>query len=329
MVNGFLFISTVSVIFFLLVGGIFIRKCFVVITVENVSMYPTLKHGDRVLVTRYWATKWLSKGQIVLVWPWRISSRPTLFEVKPYIKRIIALEGETLITTPKDEVEADYGDKYDAEDYPSYQIWHIPQGYIFVRGDNRSSSLDSLAWGPIPLKSILGVVLMKLPSNVPFPPLSEPLAQSFVNNKLLLPGQQAPPFIAQTLEGETVTRDTYKGQPAVFLFVAPSELCRNAIHRYLSLVPGARGAGVTIVFVSSVGLEATRNFVDELNIRQPILLAPRAHNPFFHNYGVFGTPFYCFVNAQGNIQSIGYPNFERGEWKTLIESWLQQEITEQ
>jgi signal peptidase I len=160
---------------------IFIRTFLLVVNVQYHSMSPTLEHGDRVLALRNPPKSWLRKGQVVLIWPVpgiRIPVPPGYTE-PPYIKRIVAVSGETYSLLP-DEKIVQYLDQRitmgrETFDFTSEKstlpllspacpgTWDIPAKHVFVRGDNRQAGVDSTIWGPVPFRNILAVVLMKLP----------------------------------------------------------------------------------------------------------------------------------------------------------------------
>jgi signal peptidase I len=82
---------------------------------------------------------------------------------KPYIKRVIGLPGET-ITIADGFVYID-GVKLD-EPYIDGAITEcsrsrcdpvvVPEGQVYVLGDNRRNSSDSRIFGPIPVNNIIG-----------------------------------------------------------------------------------------------------------------------------------------------------------------------------
>src|SRR5262245_32728297 len=91
----FALLSGILVVIF--ITTICIRMFLLVITVQYSSMSPTLEHGDRVIAIRRLPKSWLRKGQIVLIWPLpgvRLPV-PADYQEPPYIKRIIAVSGET------------------------------------------------------------------------------------------------------------------------------------------------------------------------------------------------------------------------------------------
>lgn len=153
------------VLLVVLAAALMIRLALVVVTVECHSMVPTLQSGDRVLVWRGWPTRWLRKGQIVIVWPEVVRHRAASpFGIAtPYIKRIAALPGETISTSITDLLESirpDYQGHYGRD---GLREWIVPQDHFFVVGDSSLAAADSRIWGPIPRQGILGLVIMILP----------------------------------------------------------------------------------------------------------------------------------------------------------------------
>lgn len=125
------------------------RVGVVVATVTGMSMYPTLKPGDRLLVIRHWPRTWLRTGDIVLL---RLPSYQTAVAVK----RITGLPDQT-ITSPNGHEKTAM-----ARTAENKSSWYIPPGYCFISGDAPHNSLDSHTFGPVPSKCVIGLVIKKL-----------------------------------------------------------------------------------------------------------------------------------------------------------------------
>jgi len=123
------------------------------IRIESISMLPTLRAGDFVIVSRvaYWIGS-PGRGDVI------IFHYPPDPDREPYIKRVIGLPGDTVRVTQGKVLVNDYAlvEPYINAD-PSYEgVWTVPEGSIFVLGDNRNSSSDSHQWGMVPLKNVIG-----------------------------------------------------------------------------------------------------------------------------------------------------------------------------
>ena len=161
------------------------RLFLVVVTVEQESMFPTLLHGDRVLVLRHWPARWLRRGKIVIVRPRQLEYAPIdepkssgkpgrrfgcilgigskpFGDEDPSIKRVVGLPGETLVTylTELDDVKRIH--QRALHDQDGKRVWHIPPDHFFVQGDSLYST-DSRDWGPSPFHNLLGLAFLKLP----------------------------------------------------------------------------------------------------------------------------------------------------------------------
>jgi signal peptidase I len=127
-------------------------------------MHPTLNHGDRVLALSKWPARWLRRGQLVLIWPWLPAARALRHKHKltPFIKRVIGIAGDTLVTSIDDLDQDFWPDHLQAHDTQGMRTWHIPPRHIFVRSDNLPGGYDSLSWGPVPYHTVLGIVILRL-----------------------------------------------------------------------------------------------------------------------------------------------------------------------
>ena len=157
-----------AVILFLVINVISAR-----VRVEGYSMLPTLDNGEYVLISRLsYKLGSYQRGDIIVFRPPMYPDAPfweRLFglpgfdnEYEDYIKRIIGLPGETVkidngtvyindvpLTEPYIASPPDYSDE-----------WTVPEGQLFVLGDNRNNSADSHAWGFLPDENILGKALV-------------------------------------------------------------------------------------------------------------------------------------------------------------------------
>lgn len=138
---------------------------FTPIVVDGESMMPTLENGDRMIVNKIGYT----------------IGKPDRFDIvvfhapeeKDYIKRVIGLPGDTV--EYKDDVlyingesfEEPYLDQNKAEvaDGPltedftleeKIQRTTVPEGHVFVLGDNRRRSKDSRHIGAVAIDEIIG-----------------------------------------------------------------------------------------------------------------------------------------------------------------------------
>ncbi len=138
---------------------------FAPIVVDGLSMMPTLKDQDRMIVNKFSYNIGEPKRFDIIVF-----HAP---EGKDYIKRVIGLPGDTL--EYKDDVlyingkayKEPYLDEYkkQVEDGPltgSFTLEEkigrktVPKGELFVMGDNRRFSKDSRHIGTVPMSKVIG-----------------------------------------------------------------------------------------------------------------------------------------------------------------------------
>ncbi len=148
---------------------------FRIVTVDGRSMQPTLQNADRLVISNLFYTP--KTGDVVVV-------QRDGTDTAPLIKRVIATGGQkididfdtwtvTVIDADGTEhvLEEDYiqyiegesmrvGTAFSASDYPLT----VPEGYVFVMGDNRNDSTDSryASVGMLREEYIVGRVLVRL-----------------------------------------------------------------------------------------------------------------------------------------------------------------------
>ncbi|WP_018353344.1 S26 family signal peptidase [Longispora albida] len=140
-----------AVLLLALAAVVAVRRRYVVVTVDGLSMAPTVRPGDRVLVRRC-GPAGASAGRLAVTEPpagtrWDHARRPGLL-----IKRVAAAPGD-----PVPRVRA-------LRDRPEPRV---PEGRIVLLGDNPDESLDSRSWGYFHTDRIVGVVVRQFPRAVP------------------------------------------------------------------------------------------------------------------------------------------------------------------
>lgn len=150
--------QTIFVIVFLIVVVLFVFT-FRLGVVRGSSMTPTYQNGQTVLVRRRnWFNVSLHRNDVVLL----SQGRDVI------IKRVYRLPGEELddshpyrlISRAFQNGMSDYYEqKIEKTPLGPRPRLFVPDGYLVVLGDNVTGSEDSRIFGPVPLKSVIGVVV--------------------------------------------------------------------------------------------------------------------------------------------------------------------------
>jgi signal peptidase I len=129
------------------------------------SMRPTIQEGDRLLGSKFHYWFWEPKrGELVVFRPPPAAQEITHAEASRYVKRVIATEGDLVevrdgrVRVNGREVEEPYLDAPPHYDVPPTRV---PEGQLFVLGDNRNDSLDSHVWGFLPQDALIAHVFAR------------------------------------------------------------------------------------------------------------------------------------------------------------------------
>ncbi|SDC77918.1 signal peptidase I [Terribacillus halophilus] len=156
---------------FLLVGIVLVLFCskeliFADYRVEGESMEPTLQDGNFLMVNKFMDDASSMQRFDVIVFH--------ATEDEDYVKRIIGMPGDSLevrndrlfvngeyrpehyLEDYRDDVEGQLTCDFTLEDVTGRTT--VPEGMLFVMGDNRRESLDSRSFGFIPIKRVVGKV---------------------------------------------------------------------------------------------------------------------------------------------------------------------------
>ena len=152
-----LFIATLAVV--MLISAFFFRHT----VVDGISMESTLYNEEHLIISDLFYTP--KRGDII------VFADYTTYIKKNLVKRVIAIEGDTVKITKSGEVYVN--GKLLEEDYvyidnPNYSYRtleiKVPEGELFVMGDHRNESVDSRDpyVGTISVDAVLGRVLLRV-----------------------------------------------------------------------------------------------------------------------------------------------------------------------
>lgn len=163
--SPFRLIVEVIIIVFVAIGlaTVFTRYVMQPYEIPSASMEHTIEIGDRVFSEK---VSYLfgdpKQGDIIT---FTDPSDPN----RVLIKRVIATAGQTVDLVDGDlYVDGVLMDEPYTNGEPSYDLhsdirypYTVPEGYVWVMGDNRTNSADSRAFGPVSLDSVTGRAVVK------------------------------------------------------------------------------------------------------------------------------------------------------------------------
>ncbi|WP_207876602.1 signal peptidase I [Clostridium sp. HV4-5-A1G] len=159
-------IRDIYIIYILIIFGLaFILQSYVFsrVVVSGPSMQPTFNNNDVIFIEKV-STEigYINRGEIIVFNSHRESN-------SNYIKRVIGIAGDKIrIKNSKVYLNGkllseDYLPKgTDTESNSINTEYIVPNGYVFVLGDNRGNSTDSRILGPISVRDITGHVVIRI-----------------------------------------------------------------------------------------------------------------------------------------------------------------------
>ena len=145
---------------FVLVFGVVRPFIVAAYWVPTESMVPTLLVGDRVFANKFiYRFAEPERGDIVVF--------EDVEGGEDYlIKRVVAVAGDRVrVVNGVLKVNRETQDEpYVEPQFPNGSVYgpeRLPEGYVFVMGDNRGNSADSRVFGPLPVENIEGEAFMR------------------------------------------------------------------------------------------------------------------------------------------------------------------------
>lgn len=151
------------------IGSMFIVVYLFILTpnqVKGASMEPNFHTGDYILTSRVtYKFRKIERGDVVVL---KSPKNPDI----EYIKRVVGLPGDTVLISENGDVSVN--NNLFTENYIAAKtnLWEggcvkadvpyaVPDGEVFVMGDNRPRSSDSREFCSVPIQSLIGQVFYR------------------------------------------------------------------------------------------------------------------------------------------------------------------------
>ena len=149
-------------------------------SVIGYCMEPGLQNGQQLLINKvvYYFHE-PERGDVIILHP----PPPYNPKTTPFIKRIIALPGDTIeVKNGAVYINGSELDEPYIKEPPTYNFQQkkIPENEYFVLGDNRNNANDSHVWGTVPRQNIIGKAWLSI-----WPPSEWGLVPNYFLNEQL------------------------------------------------------------------------------------------------------------------------------------------------
>jgi len=155
---------TVGALIIVVVIRTFVAQPFIV---SGLSMYPTFDNANYLVIDEL-SYHFIAptRGDVLV---FRYPNDPSIF----YLKRIIGLPGETLVSlngiitvysNGNSTTGTTLNEPYIESDHESFDSWSVTLGptQYWMMGDNRNESSDSRVWGPLDRSFFIGRPVLRL-----------------------------------------------------------------------------------------------------------------------------------------------------------------------
>lgn len=130
-------------------------------TFSSQSMLPTIQRGDFLFISTFsYGFAAPRRGDLIAFFPPDGGGKPYVMRVLAESGEHIAIIGGAVVISGKPVQEAYLSQELVTAPYAlSLETQIVPEGHVFVLGDNRDDSRDSRFFGPLPRTRVIGKVV--------------------------------------------------------------------------------------------------------------------------------------------------------------------------